>query len=315
MDFRQLEAFCAIIDCGSFSEAARKLYITQPTISNHLRMLEQELNTTLISRTTKSLTITPEGRRFYDYARSMLKIRNKALHDFNRTKSGRICLAASSVPAAFLMPQLISQYTGTHPEVSFELRREDSMEIINHVLAGMADAGITGAPYTDDELECIPLYQDPMVLVTPDNHRFQQLRREAWLPGPSGKDPASAGDWDLRELLVEPFIMREEGSATRRETLKYLQTQGLSEPQLNICATMNDVQAVLYGVAGGLGISVLSEAVIRKEDALPVLVFPLEADGAPVTRTYFLVFRKNLTQPLVQDFLEFLQKELSRKDG
>ena len=72
MDFRQLEAFCAIIECGSFSEAAKKLYITQPTISNHMRMLETELNTSLISRTTKTMTVTKDGQRFYKFARGML---------------------------------------------------------------------------------------------------------------------------------------------------------------------------------------------------------------------------------------------------
>ncbi len=76
MEFKQLEAFVAVVDYGSFSEAARKLYLTQPTISTHIRSLEEELHTRLIIRTTKKLTITPKGYQLYDSAVRMLDIRN-----------------------------------------------------------------------------------------------------------------------------------------------------------------------------------------------------------------------------------------------
>ena len=82
MEFKQLEAFVAVVDYGSFSEAARKLYLTQPTISAHVRSLEEELHTKLIIRTTKKTTITTKGYQLYDSAVRMLEIRNNLLENF-----------------------------------------------------------------------------------------------------------------------------------------------------------------------------------------------------------------------------------------
>ena len=98
MEFKQLEAFVAVVDYGSFSEAARKLYLTQPTISTHIRSLEEELHTRLIIRTTKKLTITPKGYQLYDSAVRMLDIRNNLFENFTGSKKQIIDLAASTIP-------------------------------------------------------------------------------------------------------------------------------------------------------------------------------------------------------------------------
>ena len=82
MEFKQLEAFVAVVDYGSFSEAARRLYLTQPTISAHIRSLEEELHSKLIIRTTKKTTVTTRGYQLYDSAVRMLEIRNNLLDNF-----------------------------------------------------------------------------------------------------------------------------------------------------------------------------------------------------------------------------------------
>ena len=98
MEFKQLEAFVAVVDYGSFSEAARKLYLTQPTISAHVRSLEEELHTKLIIRTTKKTTITTKGYQLYDSAVRMLEIRNNLLENFTGVQKHMIDLAASTIP-------------------------------------------------------------------------------------------------------------------------------------------------------------------------------------------------------------------------
>ena len=79
MEFKQLEVFTAVVDYGSFSEAARHLYLTQPTVSAHILSLETELNSRLIIRTTKKMTVTSRGYQLYDYAQRMLNIRNNLI--------------------------------------------------------------------------------------------------------------------------------------------------------------------------------------------------------------------------------------------
>ena len=82
MEFKQLEAFVAVVEYNSFSEAAKHLYLTQPTISSHIRSLEQELNSKLILRTTKKLTVTARGQQLYDCAVNILNMRNTLVDEF-----------------------------------------------------------------------------------------------------------------------------------------------------------------------------------------------------------------------------------------
>ena len=107
MEFKQLEAFVAVVDYGSFSEAARRLYLTQPTISAHIRSLEDELHMKLIIRTTKKTTITAKGYQLYDSAVRMLEIRNNLLENFTGAHKHMIDLAASTIPSSYLLPELL----------------------------------------------------------------------------------------------------------------------------------------------------------------------------------------------------------------
>ena len=119
MEFKQLEAFVAVVDYGSFSEAARKLYLTQPTISAHVRSLEEELHTKLIIRTTKKTTITTKGYQLYDSAVRMLEIRNNLLENFTGVQKHMIDLAASTIPSSYLLPEILAAYGKTHPDTYF----------------------------------------------------------------------------------------------------------------------------------------------------------------------------------------------------
>ena len=323
MDFRQLEAFCAIIEWGSFSEAAKKLYITQPTISNHMRMLETELNTSLINRTTKTMTVTPDGRRFYKYARNMLDMRDKAVSDFSRGASRRIHMGASSVPSAFILPEIMAAYKEQHPDAYFEIIQSDSVGILANLQSGIIDAALTGTPCQDDGFECVPVFRDEMVLVTPDNERYRALRDAARAIRPAGDGGYSSDscavddieyDYDITELLLQPFILRKDGSASRREVLNYLSSIGMSESQLNVTSQMNDMKSVIASVACGLGVSILSRSITKTLPPGSVLTFPLtgfsgSGFGAPedaAYRTYYLIYRKNLTGGYIKDFIDFI---------
>ena len=97
MEFKQLEAFVAVVEYGSFSEAARRLYLTQPTVSSHIRTLEEELHTSLILRTTKRVTVTAHGYQLYDSAIRMLDIRNHLLENFTGSRKQIIDLAIKAL--------------------------------------------------------------------------------------------------------------------------------------------------------------------------------------------------------------------------
>ena len=119
MELKQLEAFVAVVDYNSFSEAARHLFLTQPTVSAHVASLEKELDTKLISRTTKKLHVTPQGYNLYDSAVSMLKIRDHILNEFVGSHKQIIELGASTIPSSYVLPEVLSAFWSIKPGYLF----------------------------------------------------------------------------------------------------------------------------------------------------------------------------------------------------
>lgn len=292
MDFRQLEAFCAVVEWGSFSEAARHLYITQPTVSSHIHALERELNTRLLERTTKSVAVTPEGRQFYEYAKSLLRLREKTLREFNKTTQSVIQFGASSIPSAYILPELLSAYRQKHQNLVFDVVQSDSQGILDRILGGSLDMGIIGASVTNEYCHCKPIYRDEMVLATPATPHYQNLREK---------------NCPLEQLLASPYLMREDGSGTKKEADQFLETLGLSSATLNIAARMNDLESIKQSIIYGLGVSILSKKVTRDlERDNRVLIFPLTQGG--IYRNYYLIYRKNKIQNRqLWDFIQFVE--------
>ena len=107
MEFKQLEAFVAVVEWNSFSEAAKHIYLTQPTISSHIRSLETELNTTLLNRTTKHMEVTEDGQYLYEEAQKLLKLRGRIYEKFSQNPVSTIRLGASTIPALYLLPNVL----------------------------------------------------------------------------------------------------------------------------------------------------------------------------------------------------------------
>ena len=176
MEFKQLEAFVAVVDYGSFSEAARRLYLTQPTISAHIRSLEDELHMKLIIRTTKKTTITAKGYQLYDSAVRMLEIRNNLLENFTGAHKHMIDLAASTIPSSYLLPELLAAFGKTHPDVYFHSIQSDSSESISRVLDGTVDLALVGQNTRDESYVFIPFCHDELVIATPVTDHYLALK-------------------------------------------------------------------------------------------------------------------------------------------
>ena len=113
MDFKQLRSFVAVVDCGSFTKAAARLYTSQPTVSAHIRQLEDELHERLFLRTTKSLAITPRGRELYEYAAHVLSLQDRLLSSWSEDQH-LIRLGSSTIPSAYILPELLPQFDVCH---------------------------------------------------------------------------------------------------------------------------------------------------------------------------------------------------------
>ena len=292
MEFKQLEAFVAVVDYGSFSEAARKLYLTQPTISAHVRSLEEELHTKLILRTTKKTTITTRGYQLYDSAVRMLEIRNNLLENFTGVQKHMIDLAASTIPSSYLLPEILAAFGKTHPDIYFHSIQADSAESINRVLDGTVDLALVGQNTRDETCVFLPFCQDELVIATPITNHYLGLQNKSVT---------------FEDFIKDPIIIREKGSGTKKEMDLFLEQIGVTPSDLNVIARMNDLEGIKKSIVNGLGITILSaRSAIDLQKTKQILLFPLEESAHK--RTFYIVYSKNrILKPHVRQFIQFVQ--------
>lgn len=225
MDIRQLEAYVYTVKYRSFSLAAQKLYLSQPTVSAHICNLEKELHTQLLKRTTKTLSVTPAGQTLYNYAAEILDLRHKAILELSNEQETMLHIGVSSVPSLYLLPELLAAYHEKAPEIRFRTSCSDSLDVINKVADSTCDIGLVGTKTAEANCEFLPVTSDELVIAAPNTPHFRAYQ--------SQPDPLTA-------LLREPFLLREDNSGTKQETLYFLQNHGLSLDELNVIAVMDD---------------------------------------------------------------------------
>ena len=296
MEFKQLEAFVAVVENKSFSEAARQLNLTQPTISAHIQTLEQELNSRLLIRTTKKLTITQRGLQLYDCASNMLNMRKNIIDEFTGHNKKIIDLAVSTIPSSYLLPEILGAFTKQISDIYFHSWQSDSLGAVSRVLDGSVDLALVGNTFDEPDCRFIPFRQDKLVIATPVNDHYLQLEKKS-----------KSGALEFSDFLKEPFIMRETGSGTKKEIDRYLEEHHISDTALHIVGRMNDLEAIRKSVAGGLGISILSACSAKDlADTHQILIFPLNSEKA--VRTFYIVYSKNrILKPHVKQFLKFVK--------
>jgi DNA-binding transcriptional LysR family regulator len=315
MEIKQLQSFVEVVRQGSFTKAAEVLYISQPTISTHIRQLEDELHIRLLLRTTKSLEVTPKGRELYEYALNILDLTDRIRQRCSQEEERIIHLGASTIPSAYILPEVLPAFGRHSPEIYFVIHQGDSQEVVDGLLDNVFDLGLIGMQADSDALESIPFHRDHMVLITPVNAHFLALKQRS-LAGEaaSGASSAAASHELLAELLQEPIILREKGSGSKKSVDLFFESIGLAEENLRITARINDQEAIKNLVAGGLGVSIISEKAAQNfllEKRL--LAFPLP--DATAARSLYLAYRKDyILKPYVQDFIRFLRNFYAAPD-
>ena len=267
MELKQLRSFAAVVRYGSFTRAAENTYLSQPTISTHIRALEEELNTQLLLRDTKNLQVTPRGQELYECACRMLELQDNLLQRWRQSDQHIIQLGASTIPSAYILPEVLPLYGKQNPGSYFVVHQSDSRQVIDGVAGGLFDVGMSGMPCQDETIRCEPFFRDRMVLITPVSRRFLAMQ--------------SQGEQALPELLREPIILRETGSGSQKSADRFLAQMGLRENELRVTARVNDQESIKNLVSGGLGVSIVSEKAVRDFVAEKrLLAFPLPSGSA-----------------------------------
>ena len=292
MEFRQIEAFIKVVELASFSKAAEQLHISQPSVSTYISSLEEELNATLINRSSKVLSTTLAGERFLTQAKKILQLKNESgelLTALAADISGEIRVLASSVPAVYILPQVFAGFCKLHPQISFSMSQADTAQVVQGIAALKADIGFAGSIIGDKKCDFFEFTNEKLVFVAPCNGAYSASKL-----------------YTLEELLyANSFIAREFGSGTRMQYEKYFLENGIALDKIKIRANMDSTHSIINAVASGLGVSIVSELAARHMIKQRILL-PLQLHKELPARKIYIVLNKNITHShLVKLFMEY----------
>lgn len=270
---KQIKAFLAVAQSGSFTAAANRLHLTQSAVSVLISQLERQFGLRLFDRTTRLVQPTDAGRDFYSVAERVLADLHHALsssQELVAKKRGRVAVAATPLMASILLPKAIAQYTALYPGISVILKDTLAAQIQSKVREGEVDFGIGTYEKSGRELAAETLMADTLVLICPAAHPLARKTRVAW-----------------RDLAGHPLI-----ELTRDNSVGLLVSDCLAEAGV--------------GVHAGYEVSFLSTVVAMVDAGLGVAVLPSYAK--PITRLYNIQVRK-LVNPEIRREISFLTRQ------
>jgi len=270
MDLATLNAFIAIAELGSFSEAAERLHLTQPAVSKRIASLEQQLNVRLFDRLGREVSLTEAGRALLPRAYQILNVLDdtrRALTNLNGEISGRLTLATSHHIGLHRLPPLLRAFTRAHPQVALDIQFLDSEVAYEEVLHGRAElAVITLAPETREPVHAVAVWDDPLDFVAAPEHPL-----------------ARNGAISLADVAHHPAVFPGGNTFTHHIVRRLFEAQGLTP---NIAMSTNYLETIKMMVSIGLAWSVLPRTMLDEQVArLPLPGIQLTRQLGYITHT------------------------------
>ena len=295
MDLRRLEIFLKVAELGSFSRAADALFLTQPTVSEHVRALEDELGVQLLDRLGRGTTPTKAGTLLLGYARRLLALSREArqaIEQFQGRVSGELVLGGSNIPGEYVLPALIGAFRLKYPDVSLSLRIGASRDVQEWVEQGHVEIGVVGAVPSSRALESRPLMDDDLVLAVPPEHPWVSRKTVS-----------------VDDVKGEPLILRERGSGSRETLESALKELGTGLEAFHVIGEIASTQAVKQAIRAGLGLSFVSRLAVEDECRARLLAC-VKVRDLNVTRAFHVVTHRDRSRsPLAQAFLAFVESQ------
>lgn len=295
MDLRQLEIFAKVAELGSFSKAAEALHLTQPTVSEHIRALEDELGVRLLDRLRRGAAVAPAGQLLLNYAGRILALQREArqaLGGFQGKMAGDLVVGASNIPGEYVLPGLLGRFKDKYPEIAVTLLIGDSQAVVDWVAEGRVELGVVGARIPQRSVEYRELMPDEEVVVVPPGHGWFGRKQVA-----------------LADLATEPLLLRERGSGTRAALEEALAAAGTDLSALRVVGEIGSTQAIKQAVKAGVGISVLSRRAVDDETRAGTL-WAVKVKDLRIVRSFHMAMHRDRSRsPLAEAFRVFLDAE------
>jgi DNA-binding transcriptional LysR family regulator len=274
---QQLEALIHLVAERSFSRAARKMFLTQPSLTKHIKNLEDAAGVKVINRFNTGITLTFQGKLLYEYAQKVLGLREgikeKILKSMEK-ESGTVDIIASTIPANYILPGILGEFNRKYPKIKVYIKTVNSEEALDMVLNRHAELGFIGKIPLSRKINAKPIWKDRLVIAVSGAHRWSE------------KNPITA-----KNLMEEPFVTREKGSGTREILENYLRENAGPDFRLNIIAELGSSEAIKEAIIAGLGVSFISIHAIKRELEQKLLV-EIPVSGWVVERDFYVIYTK-----------------------
>jgi LysR family hydrogen peroxide-inducible transcriptional activator len=277
MELHQLRYFCAIAETGSFSKAAVKTHISQPSLSQQIRKLEDELGVKLFDRLGRSVRLTEFGQSFLPRARTVLRDLEAARSEVIERKSssgGPLCIGAIPTIAPYFLPEVLPKFSRDWPQANLSVVEEITPQLLEKLRAGSIDIAIVALPLQvhGHEFESHPLVTEKLFAVLPKKHTLSKRHSVS-----------------LRELEADPFLLLRDGHCFRATTVAACNRARMN-PQ--VVFESGQFSSILSMVSAGLGVSVVPQMAMEKRTGCCYL--PLADEHA--ARTIGAVILKGKSQ-------------------
>jgi DNA-binding transcriptional LysR family regulator len=295
MNTAYLKTFIEVVNIGSFSKAADKLYITQPAVTKQIKMLENDFGVVLLQRNGTQVIVTKEGQDFYKYATNILNKEEELYAKFCKEEgdiSGTLHIYSSSLPANYLLDQILYDFSEKYKNISFNIKKIDSKSVYQHVESGITGFGFTGTKNKRKNIEHIQIAKDELVLAVQAD-KFGYLKDK---------------EVDINFLLKQEILIRSKGSATLKLFEEAILKENHTMKDLMIKAVIEDNEIIKKMVQKGMGVSVMSRLSIDRE-VRENLIIPVKIKDMDLTRGIYYIYCKNRYFSSVDEkFKEFIIK-------
>lgn len=286
MEFRQLEYFIEVALCQNFTRAAENLLVAQPAVSKAIQKLEQELQVTLIDRSSKHIALTPEGEVFLQHAKEILHRVEETKVEMNEMRGlekGEVRIGLPSMVGSYYFPAIIKDFKRKYSALRINVVEEGTMQVQRLIERGEVDLGIIVVDQPLEHLDYIPLLHEEMVACVPSDHPFAQ------------KDYVTYHD-----LVKEPLILFKEGYFQRHLILETSKITGVNP---NVSFSANQLSLIKSFVAEGLGVTLFLRLVAAADPKLVAVCL-----NPPIYLSLAVAWNKNKYLSLAsQAFLDFLK--------
>lgn len=290
----QLRVFETVARQGSFTKAAEELFITQPTVSSQVKQLTQTVGLPLFEQIGKQVYLTEAGKDLLMTCREMFDLLDNfemKVADLKGTKQGRLRLAMVTT-AKYFMPRLVGSFCQEYPGIDLSLEVTNRQNLIRRMLENQDDLYILSLLPEEVDLRAKRFLDNPLVVVARRDHPW-----------------AGETNIPIARLKEESFIMREQGSGTRRTVQKLFAKHKVA---VKVRLELGSNEAIKQAIAGGLGISVLSKHALLS-DGLNGELTTLDIQHFPIHNNWYVAYLTGKQLSVVaQTFLEYLPHQLKQ---